>query len=67
MLFGVVFLGHQFGSFFGAWLAGHFYDLSGNYDAVWWLCVVIGLISAALHWPIAERPVERVAAMDAAS
>ena len=67
MLFGLVFLGHQLGSFLGAWLAGHFYDLLGNYDAVWWLCVAIGLISAALHWPIAERRVDRLATAEAAS
>ena len=66
MLFGMVFLGHQFGGFLGAWLAGHFYDLVGTYDAMWWLCVGLGVISAALHWPIAERPVARVAAADAA-
>lgn len=59
--------GMLIGSFLGAWLAGHFYDLLGNYDAVWWLCVAIGLISAALHWPIAERPVARVAAAEAVS
>ncbi len=67
MLFGLVFLGHQLGSFLGAWLAGHFYDLLGNYDAVWWLCVAIGLISAALHWPIAERRVDQLATAEAAS
>ena len=61
MLFGLVFFGHQIGSFLGAWLAGHFYDLLGSYDVVWWLSVAIGLISAALHWPIEERPVQRLA------
>ena len=67
MLFGLVFFGHQLGSFLGAWLAGHFYDLMGSYDVVWWLSVAIGLISAALHWPIAERPVERLAEAETAS
>lgn len=62
MLFGMVFLGHQFGGFLGAWLAGHFYDLIGTYDAMWWLCVALGVMSAALHWPIAERPVARATA-----
>ena len=62
MLFGFVFLGHQFGGFLGAWLAGHFYDLLGSYDAMWWLSVGLGLLSAALHWPIVERPVPRLAA-----
>jgi predicted MFS family arabinose efflux permease len=61
MLFGVVFLGHQFGGFLGAWLAGRLYDLTGAYDAVWWLTIALGLAAAALHWPIAERPVARLA------
>lgn len=55
MLFGVVFLGHQFGGFLGAWLAGMAFDRFGSYDAMWWLSVLLGLLSAALHWPIDER------------
>lgn len=57
MLFGIVFLVHQFGGFLGAWLAGVAFDSFGSYDAMWWLGIVLGLISAALHWPIAERPI----------
>lgn len=59
MLFGIVFVGHQFGGFLGAWLAGYFYDATGSYDEIWWTCVGLGLLSALLHWPIAERPVAR--------
>ena len=55
MLFGIVFLGHQLGGFLGAWVAGRVYDAVGSYTAMWWLCVALGLASAALHWPIAER------------
>ncbi|MDJ0947718.1 MAG: MFS transporter [Alphaproteobacteria bacterium] len=62
MLFGIVFLSHQVGGFLGAWLAGWFYDLSGSYEIMWWLSVALGLASAALHWPIAERPVARLRA-----
>jgi len=61
MLFGIVFLGHQFGGFLGAWLAGYAFDLFGSYDMMWWLCVVLGVFSAILHWPIDERPVTRLA------
>lgn len=61
MLFGMVFLGHQFGGFLGAWLAGYLYDIFASYDAMWWLSVALGVISAALHWPIAEQPIARPA------
>ncbi len=59
MLFGIVFLSHQIGGFLGAWLAGILYDAFGSYDAMWWLSVALGLASAALHWPIDERPLAR--------
>jgi len=61
-LFGFVFLSHQLGSFLGAWLGGFLYDATGSYDVVWWLAVALGLIAAALHWPINDRPVTRLAA-----
>jgi predicted MFS family arabinose efflux permease len=59
MLFGIVFLVHQFGGFLGAWLAGVAFDAFGSYDIMWWLSIALGLMSAALHWPIAERPITR--------
>jgi predicted MFS family arabinose efflux permease len=55
-LFGIVMLGHQLGAFFGAWLGGLSYDLTGSYDGVWILSILLGLLAAALHWPIADRP-----------
>ena len=57
MLFGIVFMGHQMGGFLGAWLAGIAYDRFGSYDAMWWLSIALGLLAAALHWPIQERAV----------
>jgi predicted MFS family arabinose efflux permease len=66
MLFGIVFLSHQIGSFVGVWLAGRLYDATKSYDAMWWISIALGLISALLHWPIRERPVERLAAAEAA-
>ena len=56
MLFGIVFLGHQFGGFLGAWLSGIAFDMFGSYDTIWWLSIVLGIVAAALHWPIEERP-----------
>lgn len=59
MLGGIVFLSHQVGSFIGVWLGGYLFDMFGSYNPVWWLSVVLGLIAAALHWPIREAAVPR--------
>ncbi len=55
-LFGVVFFSHQVGSFLGVWLGGVVFDATGSYDAIWIASVLLGLAAAALHLPIAERP-----------
>jgi MFS family permease len=60
MLFGVVFLSHQIGAFIGVWLGGWAYDAFGSYTLVWWISVGLGVFSAAVHWPIAERPARPV-------
>jgi MFS family permease len=60
MLFALVFLSHQLGSFAGLWLAGTLYDLTKSYDMMWWISIVLGLFAAAVHWPIQERPVARL-------
>lgn len=60
MLYGIVFFSHQIGSFLGAWLGGYFYDLFGNYDAMWWISVALGIGSALIHLPIREQPVARM-------
>jgi MFS family permease len=61
MLGGIVFFSHQIGSFLGVWLGGYLYDQFGSYDPVWWIGVLLGLLAAAVHLPIRERPVERPA------
>jgi MFS family permease len=66
MLFGVVFLSHQLGSFTGLWLAGVLYDATKSYDIMWWISIGVGLMAAAVHLPIRERPVPRLAAAGAA-
>ena len=61
MLWGIVFFSHQLGSFLGGWGAGRLYDLQGNYDAIWWISVGLGVFAAVIHWWIRERPVPRLA------
>jgi predicted MFS family arabinose efflux permease len=54
-LFGIVMFGHQMGAFFGAWLGGVSYDVTGSYEPIWLVAVALGLLAAALHWPIPDR------------
>lgn len=61
-LFGIVFLSHQVGSFLGVWLGGRLYDATGSYDSMWWAGVVLGLLAAAVHLPINEKPLARLSA-----
>lgn len=56
-LYGVVFLGHQVGSFCGVWLGGWIYESTGSYDGIWWTGMVLSLVAVALHWPIRETRV----------
>lgn len=67
MLYGVVFLSHQIGSFLGVWLGGLVYDTTKSYDLMWWISIALGLFAAAIHWPISETAVvrERTAAAPA--
>ncbi|HSM29623.1 MAG TPA: MFS transporter, partial [Woeseiaceae bacterium] len=58
-LFGIVFLGHQLGSFLGVWLGGYLYDRTGSYDLVWWTGVGLSVAAALIHVPINERPLRR--------
>ncbi|MBM3554801.1 MAG: MFS transporter [Alphaproteobacteria bacterium] len=61
MLYGWVFVGHQIGGFLSAWLGGYLYDRFGSYDDIWWMSVALGVASALIHLPIAEKPVPRPA------
>ncbi|MEQ1770765.1 MAG: MFS transporter [Devosia sp.] len=54
MLYGIAFLSHQLGSFVGVWLGGYVYDVTGNYAISWYLSILLGLASAAIHLPIRE-------------
>ena len=60
LLFGIVFLNHQFGSFLGAYLGGYFYDNFGSFDYAWYLAIILSFIATAVHLPIDERPMTTV-------
>jgi predicted MFS family arabinose efflux permease len=60
-LFGICFLNHQVGSFLGAWLGGYLLDLTGSYSVVWTGTVIAGVVAAALHFAINDKPVNLVA------
>jgi predicted MFS family arabinose efflux permease len=64
-LFGVVFLSHQVGSFFGAWMGGVVFDLAGNYNFAWGALIVIGVAAFTLQWLMDERPARTAAPMPA--
>ena len=56
LLGGVVFFGHQIGSFLGAWLGGRIFDLTGSYDWAWVMVIAFGAFAALMHAPIDQRP-----------
>jgi MFS family permease len=60
LLYGIVFLSHQIGSFFGAYLGGLFYDIYGSYDYAWYLAIALSIFAGIIHLPIKEKPVLRL-------
>ena len=60
MLYGIVFLSHQIGSFFGSFLGGLFHDIYGSYDYAWYLAIALSIFAAIIHVPIKEEPVLRL-------
>jgi len=60
-LYGVVFLSHQVGSFFGAWMGGIVFARTGSYDVAWGALIAIGLTAFTLQWLMDDRhpPVRR--------
>ena len=55
-LYGIVFLSHQVGSFFGAWMGGLVFDRWGNYNFAWGALIAIGVTAFTLQWLMDERP-----------
>ena len=55
-IYGIAFLSHQVGSFFGAWMGGVVFDRFGSYDFAWGALIAIGAIAFTLQWLMDERP-----------
>jgi MFS family permease len=60
MLTGVVFLGHQLGSFLGAWLGGRIFDETGSYALAWAISIGLSVLAAICSWPVNEKPLARL-------
>ena len=60
LLYGLVFLSHQFGSFFGAYLGGLFYDIYGSFDYAWYLAIALSVFAGLIHLPIKEQAIDRL-------
>jgi len=58
-LFGIVMMSHQVGAFFGAWLGGYIYDLTGGYTGSWLVAIALGVFAMLIHLPIREAPLVR--------
>ena len=59
LLYGIVFVSHQIGSFLGAYLGGVFYELNGNFDYAWYGSIALSVFAGLIHLPIVEKAIER--------
>ena len=60
LLYGIVFLSHQVGSFFGAYLGGVFKEVYGSYDYAWYVSIALSIFAGLIHLPIREKQVKRL-------
>lgn len=60
MLTGIVFFGHQIGSFMGAWLGGSIYDRTGSYQVAWFTAIGLSVFATVLSLPIRDRAVAQL-------
>lgn len=65
MLAGLAFLSHQIGGFLGVWLGGVLFERTGSYNVIWWLSILLGVLSALVNLPIVEKPVMRLSPVPA--
>ena len=60
LLYGIVFVSHQIGSFLGAYLGGVFYEMNGNFDYAWYVSIALSIFAGLIHLPIKEKAIERI-------
>jgi len=60
-LFGFTLLSHQVGGFLGAWLGGLAFVATGHYDWMWYADIALAALAAAVHLPIREPVMRRLA------
>ncbi|MEA2953869.1 MAG: hypothetical protein QOJ96_3389 [Alphaproteobacteria bacterium] len=65
MLSGLAFFSHQVGGFLGVWLGGVVFERTGSYNLIWWLSILLGVLSALVNLPIVEKPAPRLSAVPA--
>lgn len=56
-LFGLVFMGHQLGACLGIAWGARLQPGAATNDDIWLAAVALGVVAAALHWLIDDRPV----------
>ena len=54
-LFGIALFSHQIGAFFGAYLGGYFFTITGEYTFVWLIDIILAIFAAIIHLPIKEK------------
>ena len=57
MLSGIVFFTHQIGSFLGGWLGGLNHDLTGNYNIIWMVAILLSILGVLVHFFVDEKAV----------
>lgn len=57
MLTGVVFFTHQVGSFLGGYLGGLNHDLTGNYNTIWLLSILLSVFGVVVHFWVKEEAI----------
>jgi MFS family permease len=54
-LFGITLFSHNIGAFFGAYLGGYFFQMTGEYTIVWLIDIGLAIFAALIHLPIKEK------------